>query len=692
MNTEHIGTATYSPEDNKLRLTAFHRLPRELYDRVRAAGYIWAPKQEIFVAPMWTPDREDLALELCGEIADEDKSLVQRADERAERFEGYGQSRADEAAQAHKAVESICEHIPLGQPILVGHHSERHARRDAERIESTMRRAVKAFETSQYWIDRAASAVSHAKYLERPDVRARRIKKIEAEKRKQERAQQEAQNLVRFWSGETFAINRATGEKRRVEITEDNRAFLHEVLGRMSGSGVNVLGVDGQNYYTAWDVTAPDGERYQNCPVKTVLELQESALRLQSRLIAHCNRWIAHFDNRLLYERAMLAASGGTATDKTGPETGGACKCWASVRGCWSYIQKVNKVSVTVLDNWGNGGGNFTRTIPFDKCRDVMTKAQVDQAREAGRLVETQCKTGFGLCGDDTAKKAVETSDERNARCHQDAVASSAARNQKQPAKTVIPDEVKAVLQAATLTADSVILNGHIDRSLYLKVNHVLELAGGTWNKSRKAHIFTQRPADVLDIGEGRLKADAMTFDAMKQALKAGVQVIAAPQLFPTPPAVAARVVELADIRDGQRILEPSAGTGNLLRALGDVMAGDFSNVCAVEINSSLVANLTAGWPKMDTRRMDFLTCNGELGLFDRIVMNPPFEHGADIKHIRHALEHLAHGGRLVAICAASPRQREAFETTADEWIDLEPGTFKESGTMVNAAIVVFSK
>jgi len=45
-------TATYSPEDNKLRLYSSTRLDRELYARVRSAGFIYAPKQELFVAPM----------------------------------------------------------------------------------------------------------------------------------------------------------------------------------------------------------------------------------------------------------------------------------------------------------------------------------------------------------------------------------------------------------------------------------------------------------------------------------------------------------------------------------------------------------------------------------------------------------------------------------------------------------------
>lgn len=69
-------TATYSPEDNKLRLYSTTRLDRETYARVKAVGFIWAPKQDLFVAPMWTPIREDLLIELVGEIDDEDRSLV----------------------------------------------------------------------------------------------------------------------------------------------------------------------------------------------------------------------------------------------------------------------------------------------------------------------------------------------------------------------------------------------------------------------------------------------------------------------------------------------------------------------------------------------------------------------------------------------------------------------------------------
>ena len=46
------------------------------------------------------------------------------------------------SSSAFNAARQLADQIPLGQPILVGHHSERHARRDAERIRSNMGKGV----------------------------------------------------------------------------------------------------------------------------------------------------------------------------------------------------------------------------------------------------------------------------------------------------------------------------------------------------------------------------------------------------------------------------------------------------------------------------------------------------------------------------------------------------------------------
>jgi hypothetical protein len=192
-------TATYSPEDNKLRLYSTTRLDSETYNRVIKAGFKWAPKQELFVTHMWTPTREDLCIELAGEIGDEDTTLVERAEAKAERLEDLSERRTQDADRAQKAVHAIADGIPFGQPILVGHHSERHARKDAEKIENGMRKAVECWKAAQYWQDRAKGAIRLAKYKERSDVRARRIKGLEADKRKEERSQTDAQKFLKAY-------------------------------------------------------------------------------------------------------------------------------------------------------------------------------------------------------------------------------------------------------------------------------------------------------------------------------------------------------------------------------------------------------------------------------------------------------------------------------------------------------------
>lgn len=130
---------------------------------------------------------------------------------------------------------------------------------------------------------------------------------------------------------------------------------------------------------------------------------------------------------------------------------------------------------------------------------------------------------------------------------------------------------------------------------------------------------------------------------------------------------------------------EDSESADRIQDALSDAVEGlEESHAFA------LAERLRSAYPCVEVRCADFLQCNGDLGTFDRIVMNPPFGNADDIKHIEHARTMLKPGGRLVAICAAGPRQRAAFETTASEWIDLDPGTFEESGTSVSTAIVVF--
>src|SRR4029079_16220661 len=133
-----------------------------------------------------------------------------------------------------------------------------------------------------------------------------------------------------------------------------------------------------------------------------------------------------------------------------------------------------------------------------------------------------------------------------------------------------------------------------------------------------------------------------------------------------------------AALEPGHRVLEPSAGTGRLIDSAALTRWEWSGELVAVEVNEALASGLRAKYRPEHAaiHRMDFLTCNGNLGTFDRIVMNPPFADGQDIDHVRHAFGFLNRGGRLVAIMSEGPffrsdRKAEDFRA----WLEAQHGT-----------------
>ena len=249
-------TATYSPEDNKLRLYSLHRLDSETYQRVKAAGFKWAPKQELFVAPAWTPRREDLLLELCGEIGDEDYSPEERAADRAERFTNYRDKRRSEAGDHADRFES--------GPSVFGHQNARRAERQAERHDRQRTNAVSQWSKAEYWQTRTAGVIRHALHKSSASVRRGRILTLEAELRKVIAEYTPAHNppqvaLTTGWNDDEPSPHVWCGPKGR------------------GGRWVKVADLEAIKAGNA--------------------------------------RWVNHYEMRLTYEKAMLAEEGGTAAE-----------------------------------------------------------------------------------------------------------------------------------------------------------------------------------------------------------------------------------------------------------------------------------------------------------------------------------------------------------------------------------------
>lgn len=598
-------TATYSPDDDKIRLYASTRLDRELYERVKAAGFRWAPKQDLFFT-VWNPRAEDIAIELAGEIEDDDKTLAERAEERADRFEGYQEKRTAEADRAKASVSAIADNIPLGQPILIGHHSERRARKDAERIENGMRKAVSLWETSEYWKSRAAGALAHAKYKELPTVRARRIKTIEADLRKKQREQAESEKWLKAWTAEGLTL-----EKARVIA-----GYCH-------------LGVEpnpnGSGYWSAYDVLRPADERYKACPAYTVEMVQDKARKAYPRSVARAQRWIDHFNHRLSYEKAMLDEQGASAliAPKARPK----------------QLPLVNYEADTIEVR-----GLYSRqmeTIP--QVRMTAEQYQAIYAEQRGT-------------------REIENS-------HRIRVAYVELAEDGTPKRT---PSFRGKLCAVFLT----------DSKTHPKPEPVIK------------EIVAPTPRERVYREPAEPDPRAAEFAKLKESAAAGVQVVSAPQLFVTPPDLAQRVVDEADIQEGMTVLEPSAGTGALL----DAAKGMAEAMTAVEVNHKLAEALRQRFEDVITA--DFLECGDELGKFDRVIMNPPFADQADIDHVTHALKFVKEGGKLVAIMSAGVEFRQDKKATGfREMVERMGGTiealpddsFRESGTSVRTVLVNLS-
>lgn len=84
----------------------------------------------------------------------------ERQEARAERYREYAENAAKRATAAFNASNDAVANIPLGQPILVGHHSEKAHRRALERSNGAMMRSVHESEKAAYYA-RKAEAVEN---------------------------------------------------------------------------------------------------------------------------------------------------------------------------------------------------------------------------------------------------------------------------------------------------------------------------------------------------------------------------------------------------------------------------------------------------------------------------------------------------------------------------------------------------
>ena len=166
---------------------------------------------------------------------------------------------------------------------------------------------------------------------------------------------------------------------------------------------------------------------------------------------------------------------------------------------------------------------------------------------------------------------------------------------------------------------------------------------------------------------------------------------------FPTPEPLGYKMVEWANMGEGDTAMEPSAGHGAIARY---VPKGN--QMTAIEPSQSLFTKLQLKAGGLGRKFVNTIFENYDLkNKHDVVVMNPPFgTAGATaIAHLGKAFKHLEEGGRVVALIP-----RGSTDKKFDKWIEGEKTAvlraevelpdivFKQAGTKVVCRVVVVDK
>lgn len=230
-----------------------------------------------------------------------------------------------------------------------------------------------------------------------------------------------------------------------------------------------------------------------------------------------------------------------------------------------------------------------------------------------------------------------------------------------------ISNEVSDVLANSRVDGCKLFLPEQLDRKLYLAVNKVLVAIEGKWNRSAKAHIFGECPIELIDS----IVLTGEYADWKKDF-----------QFYETPSELAKKLIELADIREGETVLEPSAGRGaiaKLIPVCDCVELYERNQNHLMDIGCNVVGN-------------DFTKFERH---YDVIIANPPFTKQQDINHVNHMID--IANRRVVSVMSTSVlwrsnRKAEEFRdriaSLGGSIKELPVKTFSVSGTNVNTCVV----
>lgn len=240
--------------------------------------------------------------------------------------------------------------------------------------------------------------------------------------------------------------------------------------------------------------------------------------------------------------------------------------------------------------------------------------------------------------------------------------------------------------------------------------NLYMETMDGSWERRKPGHKEEGTGGKDMDFSGKEdvsdwQRAKAFYYGQQKKTGKTKAQE--GKDYFATPEPVGLKMVQWLGLKDGDSVLEPSAGHG----AISRWFSPNTSNTIVEPSGklSPIAQMVTPNAKAVNSTFEDFNIVNK----FDGVVMNPPFGSGGKtaVDHIAKAYRHLKDGGRMVAILPEGPAADAQFnkwfygESKKGEQVQEPPKgamlaaqihlpsvTFGRAGTGVATRIVVIDK
>lgn len=136
--------------------------------------------------------------------------------------------KADRCAGQHaRARDAIMDAIPPGQPVLVGHHSERRHRRDLDRLDRHMGKAVEESKKADYYRGRAASVGTAGISSDDPEAVDKLRDKLAASEARQEDMKKANSEYRKHngWDGVDLPDETIRRCRSNMELSGDRKPF-----------------------------------------------------------------------------------------------------------------------------------------------------------------------------------------------------------------------------------------------------------------------------------------------------------------------------------------------------------------------------------------------------------------------------------------------------------------------------------